>query len=153
MSTGLSWSPKEHKRLRALYPTTPTPELARILGRSPKTVAGRGKVRGIKKAVGWGGHGAWTPRHEKLLRALYPHTATGEVARRVGHSLLATYRWAKKLGLRKTLEYMNSPAACRLRRGDHVGRGFWFQKGHVPANKGLRRKGYAPGRMAETQFK
>ena len=26
-------------------------------------------------------------------------------------------------------------------------------KGHVPANKGVRRPGYAPGKMAESQFK
>jgi hypothetical protein len=48
---------------------------------------------------------------------------------------------------------MASPHACRLRRGDQVGKDFRYPPGHVPANKGLRRPGYAPGRMAETQFK
>lgn len=28
-----------------------------------------------------------------------------------------------------------------------------YPKGHIPANKGLRRPGWSPGRMAETQFK
>jgi hypothetical protein len=42
---------------------------------------------------------------------------------------------------------------CRLRRGDDVGKAYRYPKGNVPANKGLRRPGYAPGRMAETQFK
>jgi hypothetical protein len=32
------------------------------------------------------------------------------------------------------------------------GAGSRFPKGHVPANKGLRRPGWAPGRMKETQF-
>jgi hypothetical protein len=40
-----------------------------------------------------------------------------------------------------------------LRRGDQVGAAFRFPKGHVPANKGLRRPGFAPGRMKDTQFK
>lgn len=33
------------------------------------------------------------------------------------------------------------------------GRTGCYPKGHVPDNKGLRRPGWAPGRMAETQFK
>lgn len=45
------------------------------------------------------------------------------------------------------------PAACRLRHGDQVGAAFRFPKGHVPANKGLRRPGWTAGRMADTQFK
>jgi hypothetical protein len=40
-----------------------------------------------------------------------------------------------------------------LRRGDAVGARFRFQKGHVPANKGLRRPGWGPGRMRQTQFR
>jgi hypothetical protein len=34
-----------------------------------------------------------------------------------------------------------------------VGAAYRYPKGHVPANKGMRRRGYAPGRMRETQFK
>jgi len=60
---------------------------------------------------------------------------------------------ADKLGLHKSAAYLASPAACRLRRGDHVGAAFRFRPGHVPANKGLRRPGFAPGRMKDTQFK
>jgi len=65
------------------------------------------------------------------------------------------YGKAAELGLRKTAEYLASPEACRLRReGDmHPGKDFQFKPGHVPANKGLRRPGYAPGRMREGQFK
>ena len=33
------------------------------------------------------------------------------------------------------------------------GRKYEFKPGNVPANKGLRRPGFAPGRMAKTQFK
>lgn len=37
-------------------------------------------------------------------------------------------------------------------RGFRSGETGWFKKGSIPPNKGLRRPGYAPGRMAETQF-
>lgn len=95
----------------------------------------------------------WTPDEDALLRALYPDTPTAEIARRLGRSLTTTYQHARKLGLRKSDAYLASPAACRLRRGDNVGARSRFTPGHVPANKGLRRPGWSPGRMGETQFK
>ena len=72
---------------------------------------------------------------------------------RLGRTVAATYNRADKLGLNKSPAYLASPAACRLRRGDRIGVRFRFPKGHVPANKGLRRPGWGPGRMKETQFK
>lgn len=58
---------------------------------------------------------------------------------------------AAKMKLHKTPEYLK--AHCRLPKGSIAGRLHRFPKGHVPANKGLRRPGYAVGRMRETQFK
>ena len=95
----------------------------------------------------------WTAADRTRLRALYPHRPTAEVARLIGRSIPAVYRKAEVQGLRKTPEYLASPAACRLRRGDNVGAPYRFQKGHIPANKGLRRPGWHAGRMAETWFK
>lgn len=40
-----------------------------------------------------------------------------------------------------------------MQEGSTVGASGRYPKGHVPANKGLRRPGWASGRMAETQFK
>lgn len=88
-----------------------------------------------------------------LLREIYPDTPTPQLARRLKRTVAAIYGRADKLGLNKSPAYLASPAACRLRRGDHVGARFRFQKGHVPANKGLRRPGWGPGRMKETQFR
>lgn len=95
----------------------------------------------------------WSREDDTLLRRIYPDTPTAQVARRLKRTAAATYGRAGKLGLHKSPAYLASPAACRLRRGDQVGKRFRFQKGHVPANKGLRRPGWAPGRMRETQFK
>jgi len=95
----------------------------------------------------------WTATEDAQLTALYPCTPTAKVAVKLGHSLSATYQRAYKLGLAKNAEYLTSPEACRLRRGDNVGAQYRFKKGQTPPNKGLRRPGWAPGRMAETQFR
>jgi hypothetical protein len=95
----------------------------------------------------------WHPAEDALLVARYPHEATEVLARDLRRPLSSTYQRALKLGLRKTAAYLAGPAACRLRRGDNVGVASRFQKGHVPANKGLRRPGWGPGRMKETQFR
>ena len=89
---------------------------------------------------------------DAVIRERYPDTRTTDLAAQLGRTLDAVYRRAHKLGLSKSDAYLASPAACRLRRGDHVGARHRFPKGHVPANKGLRRPGWAAGRMRETQF-
>lgn len=95
----------------------------------------------------------WEPEEDALLRELFPDLPTVVVARRLRRTPSATSVRAAFLGLHKSAAYLASPHACRLRRGDQVGARFRFQKGHVPANKGVRRPGWAPGRMKTTQFK
>lgn len=95
----------------------------------------------------------WTKAEQRIVRAKYPHTPTRDLVRLFKRPAYQVYQLAARLGLRKTAEYMASPAACRLRRGDNVGAPYRFRKGQVPANKGLRRPGWFVGRMRETQFK
>ena len=95
----------------------------------------------------------WNAVDDVLLLARYPHEPTRTTARALRRSVAAVYGRAFQLGLSKSAAYLASPAACRLRRGDHPGAAFQFRKGHVPANKGLRRPGWGPGRMKETQFR
>jgi len=95
----------------------------------------------------------WTKVQLRELRRLYPHVKTSKLERRLRHCVHSIYRKAAELGIRKTAKYLASKDACRLRRGDNVGAAYRYPKGHVPANKGLRRPGWAPGRMRETQFK
>lgn len=94
----------------------------------------------------------WSAEDDALLRARYPHEPTTTLARELKRSLAATYARAKSLRLEKSDAYRASPAACRLRREDQPGLSTRFAKGHVPANKGTRRPGWAPGRMRDTQF-
>ena len=95
----------------------------------------------------------WSADDLALLRERYPHVATTKLAQELGRPLSRVYARANVLGLRKTPEYLATPDACRLRRGDNIGAPYRFRKGQVPANKGLRRPAWAPGRMRETQFR
>jgi len=99
------------------------------------------------------GRRLWSRADDRELRRRYPHVRTDTLTRRFGRTYTAICARAAKLGLSKSAAYLASPEACRLRRGDHVGAAFRFQKGQVPANKGLRRPGWGPGRMKATQFK
>jgi len=95
----------------------------------------------------------WSAAEDDRLRSIYSDMPTSEVAKILGRSICGVNGHAQKLGLVKTQAYLDSPAACRLRRSPNPGIAFRFPKGHVPANKGMRMPGWAPGRMAETEFK
>lgn len=95
----------------------------------------------------------WTRVEEELLREFYPDWPTEWLAPHFGRTPRQVYNKALSMGLRKSAAYLASPLSGRLQQHDARGGSTRFKKGHVPANKGLRRPGYAPGRMAETQFK
>jgi HNH endonuclease len=146
-----SWTPALEEQLQKLYPLTPTHELAALFKWTPKAIASRAKILGVKRDRP--NYRKWTSEEDRVLREQYPHRPTQELAADLGRACFVVYRRAAKLGLKKTPEYMASPAACRLRRGDNVGKAYRYPKGHQPANKGTRRPGWAPGKMASTQFK
>lgn len=116
------------------------------------TVAVRRAAGDPHARMSWGRR-RWTAEEDARLRRLYPNTQTKRLARVFKRSTVRIYARANVLGLHKSAAYLASADACRLRRGDNVGAAYRFPKGHVPANKGLRRPGWAPGRMRETQFK
>lgn len=95
----------------------------------------------------------WTAEQDARLRADYPHMRTQDLADAMGLRLKPVYERAKNLGIRKTAAYLSSPQAARLRAGNSKGHQARFKPGNVPHNKGVRQPGWAPGRMAETQFK
>lgn len=95
----------------------------------------------------------WTPAELDFVRRLYADASTKQLAIALRRTPSSVYEAANKMGVHKSEAYLASPCACRLRRGDNVGAACRFSKGHTPYNKGQRRPGWAPGRMAETQFK
>lgn len=148
-----AWSKSEHRRLRGLYPIMRTPQLAVLLGRTTKAVAARAKILGVQKNLGNGGRRKWSPAEDRWLRATYPNISTVSIAKKMHVPIFTVYQRAKKLGLGKSTAYKlerKREDAARITRSGVAHR---FPKGQVPANKGLRRPGYAPGRMAQTQFK
>ena len=95
----------------------------------------------------------WTKGDERLLRRLYPNVLTEDIAARLGRPVANVYGRAHRMGLRKSKAFLASAAACRW-NGNHPNSvRCRFKPGQVPPNKGLRRPGYAPGRMATTMFK
>lgn len=91
----------------------------------------------------------WSEADLATLTRLYPDTPTVALAKQLGRSRSAVYGKAAGLGLKKSEAYLLSEHACRLRRGDNVGKPFRFNKGHKPWNKGT--KGLLTGGV-ETQF-
>lgn len=95
----------------------------------------------------------WTEEQLRVMRERYADESTAQLALELGRPVYSIYHAAKRMGLSKSAVYLASPAACRLRRGDEVGKDYRFKPGIVPHNKGKRQPGWAPGRMSETQFK
>lgn len=100
------------------------------------------------------GRRLWTAADDALMREVYPHVPTADLAARLGRSVCAVYGRAELLGLNKSAAFLASEASGRLRLGSHPNSvAHRFQPGLVPANKGLRRPGWSSGRMAATQFR
>lgn len=95
----------------------------------------------------------WTSVEDALLRAAYPDVITSTLSDWLMRSKISCHARARLLGLSKSEAFLNSEQSRRLNPLSKVGVPYRFSKGHVPANKGLRRPGWAAGRMRETQFK
>ncbi len=95
----------------------------------------------------------WKASEVRLVRAKYAHERTADLARQLGVRLEILYSLANRLGLHKSEKFLATSKSGRILRGGKLSVATQFKKGQVPANKGLRRPGYAPGRMAATQFK
>lgn len=94
---------------------------------------------------------AWTTEQLAVLAARYANEPTASLAASIGRTASAVFQQARKLGLAKSQEYLASPAASHLRRGNEIGAEFRFKPGQQVWNKGIR---FTPGgRSAETQFK
>lgn len=92
----------------------------------------------------------WTDDEVAILRDLFPNHSTADVATMIGRSTTITGQKANKIGLRKSAEYLASPAAGRITAGDTRGLSGRIQPGQTPWNKGI--KWDSGGRSAETRF-
>jgi hypothetical protein len=93
----------------------------------------------------------WTEGEIARLLQLYPDHPTSCIAQILHRKIRAIWAKAKELGIVKSKEairehFRSKPISARFRATQ-------FKKGQTPANKGVRRPGWARGRMCETQFK
>lgn len=68
-----------------------------------------------EKKTGKGPHKVWSAEEIKILKDLYPHRPTNEIAFKLSRTLGAVMRKANLLGLLKTSEYLKG-----FRGGDHA---------------------------------
>lgn len=139
------WTPSDLHRLRALYPGHDQKTVAELLARSFTSV--RSKI----SALGIGDRKYWSSEGIARLRELYPDHSNQQIADLLGRSRSAINGASRVFGLKKNPEWLKANSG--IQKGSNIGAAFRYPKGNVPANTGLRRPGYAPGRMAQTQFR
>lgn len=125
--------------------------IARFMCVHTSTIYRRAREMGIA----FDGRHRWTAPEDSLLRRRYPDEQAAVIARDLGMRVSQVHQRAAKLGLHKSQAFKVSDRSGRILRGrtDPKMVATQFPKGHVPANKGLRRPGWYRGRMRETQFK
>lgn len=94
----------------------------------------------------------WLKWEEEFLRQHYAHFLTEALAAVLHCTVERVLAKANSMGLHKTPELISETARKRSLEPGHGSAATRFKPGIVPANKGLRRPGWAPGRMRETQF-
>lgn len=89
-----------------------------------------------------------------MLRRHYADALTAELAAALDRSVARVHAKANAMGLRKSKELVSDMARIRTQAPGHGSKATRFAKGLVPHNKGVKRpEGWAPGRMAQSQFK
>lgn len=144
------WTADDDRFLRE-NPAMPLGEQALALGCTESAVKNRLALLGVRRPS----RSEWTPAMDALLVARYANELSAVLGQEIGMPAHRVCGRARALGLKKSPEFLASEASGRMRAGNisEAARKTQFKKGQVPANKGLRRPGYAPGRMADTQFK
>lgn len=145
------WTRQQDALLRKLWAYAEMRNMEWVLRRTKSAIKNR--AHQLKLRNRYANRKPCSAAEVRLLRKFFPHMSSFKLAKRLKRSVCSVNGMAHKFGLHKTEEYLMSPDACRLRRGDNIGAAHRFRPGHVSANKGLRRPGWAPGRMATTQFK
>lgn len=106
------------------------------------------KSRNILPTKRW-----WTDIEVELLTRNYADSRTEDLATVLGRPVKYVLAKANALGLRKSRELIAQISREKMADPAHGGRTTQFQKGIVPQNKGKKMPpGWAPGRMAQTQF-
>lgn len=145
-----TWSKGAEAKLRALYGRARLSRIAFLLKKTETAV--RSRARLLKLTTGR--RRSWSEADLQLLRREYPDATMARLVELLGRDKFRIYAMANSLGLHKSAAFhADAKRSGRFDKLCRAGENFRFPKGHVPANKGTRRPGYSPGRMASTQFK
>jgi len=107
--------------------------------------------------------GRWQPEEVEILQRAFADNPTWKLAKVLKRTATTVSQKAAKLGLKKSPEYLASPASGRLRSGDNRGGKSRFKSGQPAWNKGVKgvvgvqeacrrtqfKKGHLGGRAAE----
>jgi hypothetical protein len=112
-------------------------------------------LRALCTRNGWTtGRERYSSAEDALIRARFSDTPSAHLAAEMGRTLASVVHRARALGIVKSQAYLASASSGRMQRGAQIGAATQFKKGQTPQNKGVKRpKGWAPGRMIETQYK
>lgn len=144
MKRNRPWTEEDRCLVVMYYKSEPVADLAEVLGRSANAIGQQAGKLGIYK-------GRFLSKREiAIIRKRFPHERTDVIAAAIGRSYSSVAQYAHTAGLKKTPEYMKTVG---FEKGTQIGAPYQFKKRHISPTKGVRRPGYAPGRMAETQFK
>lgn len=150
MTANRRWRAQEDAVLRRDYGKVPAAAIARKLKRSENAIGQRASKLKLDSGR------FWSPAEDDILRRRFADEPTAAIAHDLGRKPASLASRARVLGLRKSRAYMDGAYREDRRRMatlDPRIAATQFQPGQEPPNKGLRRPGFAPGRMAATQFK
>ena len=83
----------------------------------------------------------YTNKEIQIIKEIYPHVSSDEVAKRLGRTVKSVYYKAKDLGVKKSEEYLSTLASGRFNKFKPF-KETQFKKGHTPFNKGKKQEEY-----------
>ena len=94
-----------------------------------RTDVGVPHIKALCTRNGWAtGREGYSPRDDDFLREHFSDTPTAYLAADLQRPVTSVSQRAARLGLKKSAEYLASPAAGRLQRGNSVGASAWASR-------------------------
>jgi hypothetical protein len=155
----MEWTKDNIEYLKANFAITKSKVLAHYFGCKTPVVTYMATKLGLKKnpeflkthcryQAGCSPHHQrffWTEKDDDYVRNHYENTRTEDIAKALGKSIRAVYQRAYGFGLKKSQEFLQSPACGIMVKGSQLGVKTRFKKGQEAWNKGLKGLKLSPG--------
>ncbi|MEA4975970.1 MAG: HNH endonuclease signature motif containing protein [Paludibacter sp.] len=131
----ITWTHKELKILQQNYPFCTVTELCHLIpGKTFSAIKNKVRVLGLNKAR----TSILTPLEVKEIKRRYPDELAQVLADEFNVPVFRIYSVAKRYGIKKSDEFLNSTSSGRIQKGECLSPETQFQKGCPGATKGLR---------------